>query len=197
MQKLFKFKSFVILFVFILLSSVYIEVNQTLEQLDNQKSVNINTIDNKIDSFIKKAKIINYEDGVPKFYLNAESINYFSDSEKAQLRKLSIRILTGNDIQANKLSWLASADNAYFYDKSDKISLINHVKIVKQLKNKPDNFEVSTDYIEFFPKNSYAKTGHPVTILSNNSTLSTDGLKIDFEQQKFHLLKKVRYQELF
>ena len=195
MVNIFNWQRVILTFSFIICFFLYLEIKQTLVQLNKEQQPTINHSKNRIDSFINNAKIINYTDGKPQFILNTTRINYFANDNNAQLKHPILKIYTEQGKPDPSFYWLVTAKDASFFGETEQISLMDDVNITKKFADDNQVFIAKTDYLDIFPQKSYAKTDHPVTILTNKNNLTATGLNIDLIQEQYHLMNKVKYQE--
>lgn len=175
---------------------LYKEVTSTFRQLSQVKQVKLKNNPNQIEAFIKSANIKRFNHGQIQYILSSPEITYQSIVGNARISQPQLKIYK-KQIENNQttLEWHVQAKHGTFFSDQEKINLKQGVLIKKQAKNLQNKLELSTENIDIFPKNSYAKTTHTATIINNSSKLSSIGIGLDFKRQQYQLLGKVNFQE--
>lgn len=119
--------------------------------------------------------------------LQAQSMAHYPDDDSAELMKPHIELY-----RQDAPPWRIDAEKGWVYSDGDLVLLQGNVFIERDAVSKGSPLQIVTRDVRVRPKDKYAETDQPVTILQGAARVNAVGMHAYFQEGRLELLSVVR-----
>lgn len=119
--------------------------------------------------------------------LRARIMIHYPDDDSAELTKPHIELY-----RQDAPPWRIDAEKGWVYSKGELVLLQGDVFIERDAVSKDGPLHVITRDVRIRPKDKYAETDQPVTILQGTARVDAVGMRAHFQEGRLELLSAVR-----
>lgn len=126
-------------------------------------------------------------EGELKNVLTAELVEHFPDDDSTELASPHLQIYNG-DVEP----WHVIAERGWVSSGNDVVLLHGEVEIWRDGEHGERQYEVLTSELRVLPKEQYAETDNPTTIIGPSTVTHAIGMRANFAHDRLELLERVR-----
>jgi lipopolysaccharide export system protein LptC len=126
-------------------------------------------------------------DGSLRNILRATHVEHFPDDDSTELASPHLEIYNGKPEP-----WHVIAERGWVSSGSDVVLLHGEVEIWRQGPAGEREYQVLTSELRVLPKEQYAETDSPTTIIGPATVTRAIGMRANFAHDRLELLKRVR-----
>ena len=127
------------------------------------------------------------ETGTLKNVLFADLATHYPDDDTTELESPRMEIYNGN-----LDPWYVIGETGWVSSGSEIIVLHGEVEIWRLNSQGQRDFEVLTSELRVLPKEQYAETAEPATIMSKTTVTNTIGMRANFAHDRLEFLEEVK-----
>lgn len=158
---------------------------QNLEETEQAtRSVAPHEPDWVIDNMVRRT---NSEDGSLANILRADRVEHFPDDDSTELASPHLEIYNGHPEP-----WHVIAERGWVSSGNDVVLLHGEVEIWRLDETGRRIYEVLTSELRVLPKEQYAETDSPATIVGPSTVTRAIGMRANFSHSRLELINRVR-----
>ena len=119
--------------------------------------------------------------------LRAERLEHFADDDSTELASPHLEIYNGNPEP-----WHVVAERGWVSSGNEVVLLHGRVEIWRQNKAGKRIYQVLTSELRVLPKEQYAESAEPTTIIAPATVAHSIGMRANFAHERVELLNQVR-----
>ena len=139
--------------------------------------------------FLEDFKLTTHnKQGEVKYVLSAKRLDNYDDEDLAEIQQINLQFIN------NEANWTLTAGKGRLFHSNKQIEFYDDVKINRPATNNSSALQVSTDKITLLGDAEKLQTDEPVTVVSDGTTLQSQGLVFDNQKGTLELKSNVKGQ---